>query len=175
MKTRLKNLFIAALLAAPVIFFACSGNKTAGERDNSDSTDYRSIIRKLSFEDPDKAFALIDSLEDVKKYPTYISNYYRCMVHNNMRKNYRSIIHYVNLAMSDPRFKKENPEFFMHVLYSVSFAYYDQSHYSNSLKLVRELMDVATKNNNEEMQINSLELNAHNLMAIGEYDKGIQN
>lgn len=175
MKTRLKNLFIAALLAAPVIFFACSGNKTAGARDNSDSTDYRSIIRKLSFEDPDKAFALIDSLEDVKKHPTYISNYYRCMVHNNMGKNYRSIIHYGNLAMSDPRFKKENPEFFMHVLYAVSFAYYDQSHYSNSLKLVRELMDVATKNNNEEMQINSLELNAHNLMAIGEYDKGIQN
>ena len=83
----LKHLFVAALLATPFLFGACSGNKTAGASDSSDTINYRDYIRKLSFEDPDKAFAVIDSLEKVKKHPPYISNYYRCMVYNNTGNN----------------------------------------------------------------------------------------
>ena len=175
MITRRKHLFVAALLAAPFLFGACSGNKTAGASDSSDTINYRDYIRKLSFEDPDKAFAVIDSLEKVKKHPPYISNYYRCMVYNNTGNNERSIIHYGNLAMSDPRLKKEHSDFYMHTLYVVAFSYYNENHIGTSLKKVRELLDMAIKNNDEEMRINSLELIGHNLMELKEYDNAIKN
>ena len=175
MKTRLKYLFIAALLVAPVIFFACSGNKTAGESDSSDSLYYKDYIRKLSYEDTEKALAFIDSLEMLKKYPAYLLNFYRCSVYNDSKDTpTRYILHYGYLAISDPSFKKENRELYMNALYALSFSEYLSNHISKSLKLLKELMDIAIEDKDERMQILCLEIMANDKMQLGDFDNAIK-
>ena len=175
MKTRLKNLFIAALLAAPFLFGACSGNKTAGASDSSDTINYRDYIRKLSYEDTEKALAFIDSLEMLKKYPAYLLNFYRCAVYNSSKDTpTRYILHYGYLAISDPSFKKENRELYMNALYALSFSEYLSNHISKSLKLLKELMDIAIEDKDESMQILCLEIMANDKMQLGDFDNAIK-
>ena len=175
MKTKLKNLFIAALLVAPVIFCACSGNKTAGASDSSDTINYRDYIRKLSYEDTEKALAFIDSLEMLKKYPAYLLNFYRCAVYNSSKDTpTRYILHYGYLAISDPSFKKENRELYMNALYALSFSEYLSNHISKSLKLLKELMDIAIEDKDESMQILCLEIMANDKMQLGDFDNAIK-
>lgn len=175
MKTRLKYLFIAALLVAPVIFSACSGNKTAGASDCSDTINYRDYLRKLSYEDTEKALAFIDSLEMLKKYPAYLLNFYRCSVYNSSKDTpTRYILHYGYLAISDPSFKKENRELYMNALYALSFSEYLSNHISKSLKLLKELMDIAIEDKDERMQILCLEIMANDKMQLGDFDNAIK-
>lgn len=175
MKTKLKNLFIAALLVAPVMFIACSGNKTAGESDSSDSLYYTDYIRKLSYEDTEKALAFIDSLEMLKKYPAYLLNFYRCSVYNDSKDTpTRYILHYGYLAISDPSFKKENREQYMNALYALSFSEYLSNHISKSLKLLKELMDIAIEDKDERMQILCLEIMANDKLQLGDFDNAIK-
>ena len=175
MITRLKHLFVAALLAAPFLFGACSGNKTAGASDSSDTINYRDYIRKLSFEDTEKALAFIDSLEMLKKYPAYLLNFYRCSVYNSSKDTpTRYILHYGYLAISDPSFKKENRELYMNALYALSFSEYLSNHISKSLKLLKELMDIAIEDKDERMQILCLEIMANDKMQLGDFDNAIK-
>ena len=175
MITRLKHLFVAALLAAPFLFGACSGNKTAGASDSSDTINYRDYIRKLSYEDTEKALAFIDSLEMLKKYPAYLLNFYRCSVYNSSKDTpTRYILHYGYLAISDPSFKKENRELYMNALYALSFSEYLSNHISKSLKLLKELMDIAIEDKDESMQILCLEIMANDKMQLGDFDNAIK-
>ena len=175
MITRLKHLFVAALLAAPFLFGACSGNKTAGASDSSDTINYRDYIRKLSYEDTEKALAFIDSLEMLKKYPAYLLNFYRCSVYNSSKDTpTRYILHYGYLAISDPSFKKENREQYMNALYALSFSEYLSNHISKSLKLLKELMDIAIEDKDESMQILCLEIMANDKMQLGDFDNAIK-
>ena len=175
MITRLKHLFVAALLAAPFLFGACSGNKTAGASDSSDTINYRDYIRKLSYEDTEKALAFIDSLEMLKKYPAYLLNFYRCAVYNSSKDTpTRYILHYGYLAISDPSFKKENRELYMNALYALSFSEYLSNHISKSLKLLKELMDIAIEDKDERMQILCLEIMANDKMQLGDFDNAIK-
>ena len=175
MITRLKHLFVAALLAAPFLFGACSGNKTAGASDSSDTINYRDYIRKLSYEDTEKALAFIDSLEMLKKYPAYLLNFYRCSVYNSSKDTpTRYILHYGYLAISDPSFKKENRELYMNALYALSFSEYLSNHISKSLKLLKELMDIAIEDKDERMQILCLEIMANDKMQLGDFDNAIK-
>ena len=175
MITRLKHLFVAALLAAPFLFGACSGIKTAGASDSSDTINYRDYIRKLSYEDTEKALAFIDSLEMLKKYPAYLLNFYRCAVYNSSKDTpTRYILHYGYLAISDPSFKKENRELYMNTLYALSFSEYLSNHISKSLKLLKELMDIAIEDKDESMQILCLEIMANDKMQLGDFDNAIK-
>ena len=151
MKTRLKNLFIAALLVAPVIFCACSGNKTAGGSKFNDSLYTSAYIAQLGGSEPDRALAIIDTLEMLKKHPTFYINYMRCSVYNNSAQ-YRSAIHYGTLTVSDPLCKEKKPEVYLETLFIIAQGEYMHDNCAQSIKLIKQALEMANERGLENIQ-----------------------
>lgn len=173
MKTRLKYLFIAALLAAPVIFFACSGNKTAGESKFNDSLYTSSYIAQLGGREPEKALAIIDTMEMLKKRPSYFINYMRCSVYNNSAQ-YRSAIHYGTLAVSDPLFKEKKTEAYLETLWIMAQGEYMHDNCAQSIKLIKQALELANERGSEYIQSRCYFLMGNVMIDIGDNDEALK-
>lgn len=172
MKTKLKNLFIAALLVAPVMFIACSGDKTAGAKDYNDTIYSRSYILQLSISDPDKALAIVDTLEQVGKYPSYFINYLRSGIYNNSAQ-LRSAIHYAKLAIADTRFKKEDLRNYLGLLLAIAQIEQMNDNYAKSINIVKEALEIANENGVEYIQALCYYLMGRNQIVISELGEGL--
>ncbi|MDO5129706.1 MAG: hypothetical protein Q4D64_07270 [Prevotellaceae bacterium] len=172
MKTKLKNLFIAALLVAPVMFIACSGDKTAGAKDYNDTIYSRSYILQLSISDPDKALAIVDTLEQVGKYPSYFINYLRSGIYNNSAQ-LRSAIHYAKLAIADTRFKKEDLRNYLGLLLAIAQIEQMNDNYAKSINIVKEALEIANENGVEYIQALCYYLMGRNQIVISELEEGL--
>ena len=173
MKTRLKNLFIAALLVAPVIFCACSGNKTAGGSKFNDSLYTSAYIAQLGGSEPDRALAIIDTLEMLKKHPTFYINYMRCSVYNNSAQ-YRSAIHYGTLTVSDPLCKEKKPEVYLETLFLVAQGEYMQDNCAQSIKLIKQALEMANERGFENIQSKCYFLLGNVQIDLGDNGKALK-
>ena len=172
MKTRLKHLFLAALLVAPLLFIACSGDKTAGAKDYNDTIYSRSYILQLSISDPDKALAIVDTLEQVGKYPSYFINYLRSGIYNNSAQ-LRSAIHYAKLAIADTRFKKEDLRNYLGLLLAIAQIEQMNDNYAKSINIVKEALEIANENGVEYIQALCYYLMGRNQIVISELEEGL--
>ena len=173
MKPRLKHLFIAALFIAVVILSACSGNKTTSARKYNDSIYSQNHIVQIAATEPDRALALIDTLEINGKYPTFFLNYLRCAVCNNSMQ-IRSAIHYGTLAISDPQFKKEKPLPYMDLLYMMAQAEWLHDNYAGSMKILKEALMMADEHNFGYAQSSCRYLLGNIQIELGEKEEGIK-
>ena len=172
MKTRLKHLFLAALLVAPLLFIACSGDKTAGAKDYNDTIYSRSYILQLSISDPDKALAIVDTLEQVGKYPSYFINYLRSGIYNNSAQ-LRSAIHYAKLAIADTRFKKEDLRNYLGLLLAIAQIEQMNDNYAKSINIVKEALEIANENGVEYIQAQCYYMMGRNQIVISELEEGL--
>ena len=173
MKTRLKLLFLAALLVAPLLFIACSGDKTAGAKNYNDTTYSRNYILQLSLGDPDKALAILDTLEQVGEYPTYYINFLRCGVYNNSAQ-LRSATHYAKLAIADPRFKKEDLRNYLSSFLAIAQAEQLNDNYAKSINIVKEALEIANENGVEYIQAQCYYMMGRNQIEISELEEGVK-
>ena len=173
MKTRLKNLFIAALLVAPVIFCACSGNKTAGGSKFNDSLYTSAYIAQLGGSEPDRALAIIDTLEMLKKHPTFYINYMRCSVYNNSAQ-YRSAIHYGTLTVSDPLCKEKKPEVYLETLFIIAQGEYMHDNCAQSIKLIKQALEMANERGLENIQSKCYFLLGNVQIDLGDNGKALK-
>ena len=173
MKTRLKNLFIAALLVAPVIFCACSGNKTAGGSKFKDSLYTSAYIAQLGGSEPDRALAIIDTLEMLKKHPTFYINYMRCSVYNNSAQ-YRSAIHYGTLTVSDPLCKEKKPEVYLETLFIIAQGEYMHDNCAQSIKLIKQALEMANERGLENIQSKCYFLLGNVQIDLGDNGKALK-
>ncbi|MGN0280992.1 MAG: ATP-binding protein [Prevotella sp.] len=151
MKTRVRQWFVAALLLAPVLLCACSGKKTAGTGKFNDSLYTSAYIAQLGCREPDRALAIIDTLEILKKHPAFYINYMRCSVYNNSSQ-YRSAIHYGTLAVSDPLCKEKKPEVYLETLFLIAQGEYMQDNCAQSIKLMKQALEMANERGFENIQ-----------------------
>lgn len=174
MNTRLKHWLFAALLLSPVLFSACSGNKTARAKDDIDSNYIKKRILQINFRKIDENLAFIDTLEMMKWRPPYYLNYMRFMEYNN-NEQYRKAIHYGTLAMSEPLFKKEMPMAYLQTMVFTAYNEYIIENYAKSIKMLKNALEIAKEERNEEMQAHCYNTMGHVLMALHDYKEGVRN
>ena len=77
-----KLLTLSALLVL-LTFASCSDKRTVGNTKRTDSTHVKEYITKISLQEPDRALAIIDTMEMNKEALPYELNYLRFAIYVN--------------------------------------------------------------------------------------------
>ena len=109
MKLIKRNLFLLLIaFYALSLLTACSDRRATGASKGIDSTLTGEYVSKISLQEPERALALIDTMEMRKKVSPYTINYLRFAVYFNGFSDYKMAYYYGQQALKDSLELKNN-------------------------------------------------------------------
>ena len=93
-------------------FSACHAGHSGPETSRRDSVYTAEYIQKIAFDEPEKAFALLDTAETNKLLTPFDISDLRCLVYHNGLSHYKTAYTHALKAYNDPEARK-NPEKFL--------------------------------------------------------------
>lgn len=94
------------LLLAACLLTACHAGHSGPPSDGCDSVYTTGYIEKISFEEPQRALALLDTAEERRLFTPFETNLLRCLVNHNGLSRYRAALFYGRKAYADPEARK---------------------------------------------------------------------
>lgn len=94
------------LLLAACLLTACHAGHSGPPSDGCDSVYTTGYIEKISFEEPQRALALLDTAEERRLFTPFEANLLRCLVNHNGLSRYRAALFYGRKAYADPEARK---------------------------------------------------------------------
>ena len=174
MINRLKHLGMAALVAVCASLVACTGGNTSKKADAADSTHTKLYISKISLREPERALAIIDTMEMNKELSSSDINYMRLMVYNNGLCDYKMSEYYASQVLKDSVWLKKNPE--QHCMLEILISDFARQNgrYTKCLKYAEQAVETARRYKNKMYELSAQAAVAHSLTALGDVESAFK-
>ena len=104
--SHIKHFILLVNLLAVLLLSACHAGHSDPATGGRDSVYTAEYIEKISFEEPEKALALLDTAEERRLFSPFETNMLRCLVNHNGLSRYRTALFYARKAYADPEARK---------------------------------------------------------------------
>ena len=138
---RLRNLILSVCMIAFLIS-ACRHGHSRPETSGQDSVYTSEYIEKISFEEPEKALALLDMAEERRLLTPFDINGLRCLVNHNGLSRYRTALFYARKAYADPEARK-HPDRLLQLLSYMAEDSHTNGDYAASVRYCTEGLELA--------------------------------
>ena len=168
-----KLLTLSALLVL-LTFASCSDKRTVGNTKRTDSTHVKEYITKISLQEPDRALAIIDTMEMNKEALPYELNYLRFAIYVNGFSDMKMAEYYGKQVLKDSVELKKDVKCHFTILNTLADIANQNSQYAQSIKYAKEAYDLAKRNNVKEYEVSATEALALSLIKLGDDEKGFK-
>lgn len=175
MKATTKQKLIAALSVITLMILAgCSGKRTEGNKAGGDSTHTREYIAKISLQEPERALAIIDTMEMNNEERPYAINYLRFVVYNNGLADFKMADYYGKQVLKDSIELKQDTKRYYTLLNTLASIANSNSQFAQSIKYAKMAADIARKNNIKEYEIGAIGTVALSTVMLGDKENGLK-
>ena len=168
-----KLLTLSALLVL-LTFASCSDKRTVGNTKRTDSTHVKEYITKISLQEPDRALAIIDTMEMNKEALPYELNYLRFAIYVNGFSDMKMAEYYGKQVLKDSVELKKDVKCHFTILNTLADIANQNSQYAQSIKYAKEAYDLAKRNNVKEYEASATEALALSRIKLGDDEKGFK-
>ncbi|MGM9734672.1 MAG: histidine kinase dimerization/phospho-acceptor domain-containing protein, partial [Prevotella sp.] len=170
-----RNFFLVliAMCALPLLV-ACSDRRTTGESKGIDSTLTAEYVSNISLQEPERALALIDTMEMRKKETAFTINFLRCAVYLNGYADLKMSYYYGQQALKDSITMQKDVKHHYTLLKTLAGLAHSTEQYAQSINYAKAAIEVARKINNKELEIAATEPLALSMISLGDFDGGLK-
>ena len=170
----MRNLLPIFTLSVLLAFASCSDKRTSGKSGGIDSTHTREYISKISLQEPERALAIIDTMEMNKEASPFIINFLRFVVYHNGIADYKMADYYGRQALKDSIELKKDPQLHLVLLNTLASIANANSQHTQCLVYSRECMRIARENNNKEYEMGAKGFVALSMIKLGDVEGGMK-
>ena len=142
--SHIKHFIFLVSLWAVLLLSACHSGHSDPATGGRDSVYTAEYIEKISFEEPEKALALLDTAEEKRLFTPFETNMLRCLVNHNGFSRYRTALFYARKAYADPEARK-HPDKLLSLLSYMAEDSHTNGDYAASVRYCTEGLELAKK------------------------------
>ncbi|MDD6820099.1 MAG: hypothetical protein PUD75_06955, partial [Prevotella sp.] len=135
---------------------SCIGKRTEANRTGIDSTHTREYIAKISLQEPERALAIIDTMEMNKEECPYAINYLRFVVYNNGFADYKMADYYGKQVLKDSVELKKDIKRYYTLLNTLASIANSNSQFAQSIIYAKKAAEIARENNMKEYEVGAI-------------------
>ena len=177
--SHIKHFNIIVSLWAVLLLSACHAGHSDPATGGRDSVYTSGYIEKISFEEPEKALALLDTAEERRLLTPFDINGLRCLVNHNGLSRYRTALFYARKAYADPEARK-HPDRLLQLLSYMAEDSHTNGDYAASVRYCTEGLELAKEQGSKTYEADfhvtwakTLMLMAQHGEAFRHFDTGI--
>ena len=175
MKATTKHNIITALsVITLMILVGCSGKRMSSKGSGVDSTHTREYIAKISLQEPERALAIIDTMEMNNEERPYAINYLRFVVYNNGLADFKMADYYGKQVLKDSIELKQDTKRYYTILNTLASIANSNSQFAQSIEYAKMAADIARKNNIKEYEIGAIGTVALSTVMLGDKENGLK-
>lgn len=163
-----------ATLCVLISFASCLEKRTNSNNNGIDSTHTREYIAKISLQEPERALAIIDTMEMKKETRPFMINYMRFMVYVNGYTDYKMADYYGQLALKDSVELQKDVVTHWTILNTLADIASVNSQFAQSIKYAKAAIELARKNNMKDYEVNSIDPLAESMIKLGDIEGGFK-
>ncbi|MDY4851456.1 MAG: ATP-binding protein [Prevotella sp.] len=164
--------FIAMYLLSLLV--ACSDKRVTGVSKGNDSTLTADYISKISLQEPDRALALIDTMEMNNEERPYAINYMRFVVYNNGLADYKMADYYGKQVLKDSIELKQDCKRYYSLLNTLASIANSNNQFAQSIIYAKKAAEIARDNNMKEYEVGAIGTVALSTIMLGDKDSGFK-
>ena len=169
---RLRNLILNVCMAA-FLLSACRPGHSRPETSGQDSVYTAEYIEKISFEEPEKALALLDTAEERRLLTPFDINGLRCLVNHNGLSRYRTALFYARKAYADPEARK-HPDRLLQLLSYMAEDSHTNGDYAASVRYCTEGLELAKEQGSKTYEADFHVTWAKTLMLMAQHGEAFR-
>ena len=172
----MKRNYLLVLIAMYTLslLIACSDQRATGVSKDNDSTHTTAYINKISLQEPERALAIIDTMEINKEAKPYEINYLRLMVYVNGSADKKLAEYYGKQVLKDSLELQKNPKEHISILNNLANIAYSNSQFTQGLKYAKTSVEVARKNHLELQEVVATHYMGLSALALGDTISGLK-
>ena len=172
----MKRNYLLVLIAMYTLslLIACSDQRATGVSKDNDSTHTTAYINKISLQEPERALAIIDTMEINKEAKPYEINYLRLMVYINGSADKKLAEYYGKQVLKDSLELQKNPKEHISILNNLANIAYSNSQFTQGLKYAKTSVEVARKNHLELQEVVATHYMGLSALALGDTISGLK-
>ena len=175
MKLKKRNFFLPLIAMYTLsLLIACSDQRATGVRKGIDSTHTIAYIKKISLQEPERALAIIDTMEMNKEAKPYDINHLRLMVYVNGSADKKLAEYYGKQVLKDSLELQKNPKEHISILNNLANIAYSNSQFTQGLKYAKISVEVARKNHLELQEVVATHYMGLSALALGDTISGLK-
>ena len=155
------------------LLIACSDRRATGESKGIDSTHTTPYIRKICIQEPERALAIIDTMEMNKEAKPYDINYLRFMVYNGSDDK-KVAEYYAKQVLKDSLELQKDPKEHISILNNLANIAYSNSQFTQGLKYAKASVEVARRNHLELQEYAATHYMGLSTLALGDTIGGLE-
>ena len=153
---------------------SCIGKRTEANRTGIDSTHTREYIAKISLQEPERALAIIDTMEMNKEERPYAINYLRFVVYNNGFADYKMADYYGKQVLKDSVELKKDIKRYYTLLNTLASIANSNSQFAQSIIYAKKAAEIARENNMKEYEVGAIGTVALSTIMLGDKESGLK-
>ena len=153
---------------------SCIGKRTEAIRTGIDSTHTREYIAKISLQEPERALAIIDTMEMNNEERPYAINYLRFVVYNNGLADFKMADYYGKQVLKDSIELKKDIKRQYTLLNTLASIANSNNQFAQSIEYAKMAADIARKNNIKEYEIGAIGTVALSTVMLGDKENGLK-
>ena len=175
MKATTKQKMIAALSVITLMILAgCSGKRMSGKGSGVDSAHTREYIAKISLQEPERALAIIDTMEMNNEERPYAINYLRFVVYNNGLADFKMADYYGKQVLKDSIELKKDIKRHYTLLNTLASIANSNNQFAQSIEYANKAAIIARENNMKESEVGAIGTVALSTVMLGDKESGLK-
>lgn len=170
---RVCNLILSVCMVAFFLLSACHTGHSDPAMGGQDSVYTAEYIQKISFEEPEKALALLDTAEERRLFSPFETNMLRCLVNHNGLSRYRTALFYARKAYADPEARK-HPDRLLLLLSYMAEDSHTNGDYAASVRYCTEGLELAKKQGSKTYEADFHVTWAKTLMLMAQHGEAFR-
>ena len=170
---RIKYSILLISLWAAFLLSACRPGHSRPETSGQDSVYTSEYIEKISFEEPEKALALLDTAEERRLLTPFDINGLRCLVNHNGLSRYRTALFYARKAYADPEARK-HPDRLLQLLSYMAEDSHTNGDYAASVRYCTEGLELAKEQGSKTYEADFHVTWAKTLMLMAQHGEAFR-
>ena len=169
------RIFIHHIILCVAVFLlaACHAGHSGPDADGCDSVYTAGYIEGISFEEPEKALALLDTAEERRLFTPFETNVLRCLVNHNGLSRYRAALFYGRKAYADPEARK-HPDRLLLLLSYMAEDSHTNGDYGASVRYCTEGLELARQQGSKTYEADFHVTWAKNLMIMAQHGEAFR-
>lgn len=167
------RLYIITAVVWSLLLCGCGRGNGGAKHADADSTYTADYIRRVAAAEPERALALLDTVEERELLSPFAVNDLRCEVYHNGLSRYKTAFIYARKAYEDSEARK-NPEAFLSLLSIMADECHTNGDYAASIAYCAEGLGLARETGDRNREANCHVTWGLNLLEMGQYDEAFR-
>lgn len=153
---------------------ACGTNEMPTTSSTNDSIFTKATVLQIHMTDPQRALAIIDTMEMRHLVPPYMVHCMRSIVYQNALEQPRLAIYHATQAVSYPEFEKEDPNTCCTAINLLAERDYRRNNFTKSLEYAKRGLDIARRNHIKIQELNFSFSIGRSMLFSGDEEEGMR-